>query len=257
MRGPTPKPADERIRRNTDGGTTSTSVMLPAVSPSLPAWVDTAVEVKVRGAMVVVPKPPAGLLQRSLEAWVTFWSIPETSMLRPHHLPALERLVRLYDEEERMRRQVEKKHTVMLPVGGRDEWGDPVYEEHTLPGHLTLGSQGQLVEHPSSKMLDRKRSEIRQLEDRFAASPLAEFRVGWQRAAMLNEESKASEAAELAAAAAAIAEAHQAVLVQTTVRDEPPPTKKATTRRKPTKRTGSKKKKATAGGAKTRRRGGS
>ena len=210
MPGPPPKPRNQRARRNKGEGTESTSVVLAEQvdQPTLPAWIRDRVEVKVWGETFVVPKPPRGLLQQTVEAWVTYWIIPETQMLRPHHLPALRRLVRLYDEEERLRRLVEKPWT--RGVWEQTPDGDEVFVEEELPGHLGVGSQGQLVEHPNSKILDRKRAEIRQLEDRFAGTPLAEFRVGWQRAHMINEQSRANQAEALAQAARELQERHEA-----------------------------------------------
>jgi hypothetical protein len=199
--------------------------------------------------LVRVPRPPDGLLEQSLEAWVTYWTIPETSMLRPHHLPALRRLVCMYDEEERIRRRVDEGTEVAMnvPVGmdGTPTEGEIIVEYEPrmvrLPGHLGIGSQGQVVTSPDFSALMKLRERIQALEDRFAATPLAEFRVGWQRAAMLNEESKADEAAALAEAARQIAEQHAQLRGGTA---ELPAAKKTT--RKPTRKTTGRAKKKTS-----------
>lgn len=216
MSGPPPKPRDQRARRNKSEGTESTSVVLPPEAPPLPAWVGATTELNLDGWKVEVPKPPAKLLKDSREAWAMYWLIPESAMLRPHHMPALRRLVRLYDEEERIRRRVAANRDVVMdvPMGmdGPAKRGEAaVAYDHrlvSLPGHLGLGSQGQVVVSPDHKALQDVRQRIQALEDRFAATPLAEYRVGWQRAAMISEEGRAREAQELAAAAAQIAEQH-------------------------------------------------
>lgn len=283
MPGPAPKPRDQRIRRNRDEGTTSTSVELP--SEPLVEWLDdmpvATIELRLAGGRTVrAPAPPtrsgeslefaagfpkhagggywelsngervgqmrrdqaeaaeaavrreADLLPQSRRAWEVFWCTPEASMMRPHHLPALERLVLMYDEEERVRRRVfadppdgryevddcGRIIVVDIPLGmdGPAKPGEQVleYDQRVvrLPGYLGRGSQGQIVEAPEFKILMKLRSEIRQLEDRFAGSPMAEFKVGWQQAAMLNERARARESEDLAAAAAALRESHQRMI---------------------------------------------
>lgn len=223
MSGPTPKPRDQRKRRNKTEGTQSTTVVLSDATPRVD-WLDQfpvdTIEVESGGDLVTIPKPPAGMLKPSKQRWVIFWLSPEASMIRPLHMPALERLALMYDQEERLRRRVNKSRLitekVMIGLDGPAEDGDEVIEYETrvvrIPGHLGVGSQGQLVESPDSKALMAVRKEIRALEDRFAGSPMATFRVGWQHAAMLNEQSRAREAQELAAAAAQMQAQHQALM---------------------------------------------
>lgn len=223
MPGPTPKPRDQRARRNRNEGTESTTVDLPPEAPAPPAWAGPTTRIELApGWAVEVPKPPTGLLKASREAWAMFWVIPEAIMLRPHHMPALRRLVQLYDEEERIRRRVARQRPVPMPAAvgldGIAQLGELVLETETrmvqLPGHLGIGSQGQIVESPDFKALQKVRERIQALEDRFAATPLAQYRVGWQRAAMANAEARAAEATELARAAAAIAAQHEALLLE-------------------------------------------
>lgn len=132
-------------------------------------------------------------------------------MLRPHHVTALRRLYDMYDEAERMRRAVGRKRRIVLAVDATED-GEAIYAAQDIPGHLMVGSMGQLVESVESKKLDRLRREIRQLEDRFAGTPMAQFRLGWQQAAMLNEQSRAAEAMQLAAAAVQIQQQHEQVV---------------------------------------------
>lgn len=225
MPGPSPKPRDQRARRNKGEGTESTTVVIPTEGRVdwLSAWPGGTVEVDAGdGGLVEIPAPPKGLLKTSRDKWTAYWLAPESQMVRPHHMAALERLARLYDEEERLRRRVAKSRVVSqsVPMGldGPAAAGDAVvdvdYRAVRIPGHLGLGSQGQLVVSPDFSALMKVRVEIRQLEDRFAASPMAEFRVGWQHAAMLTEQGRAREAQELAAAAAKIAASHEQQLEQ-------------------------------------------
>lgn len=194
MPGPPPKPADQRARRNRDEGTTSTTVVLPAEATVewVERWPVRTVEVdRGDGELVTIPAPQRRWLKAIKEQWSRFWLVPEARMVRLHHLPEVERLFQLYDEEERLRRRV-----------GRRKNGVQV-------GHVTVGSQGQLVRAPEWDQLMQTRKEIRALEDRCGASPMAEFRVGWQQAAMHNEQTRAREASQLADAANRIASQHE------------------------------------------------
>lgn len=223
MPGPPPKPRDQRVRRNRDEGTTSTSVVLSA--DHAVDWLGQVpvrtVEVEVPGeGPRLIPAPKTRWLQQTKQQWQAFWLAAESSMVRPHHLPSVERLFQLYDEEERIRRRVARSELRvrddLVGIDGPARDGEVVVERvpraRRVPGHLGEGSQGQLVRGPDFDALMKLRSEIRQLEDRFAATPLAEFRVGWQQAAMLREQQQVREAQQIAEAASAIAERHQEMI---------------------------------------------
>jgi hypothetical protein len=215
-----PKPADQRVRRNRDEGTSSTSVVLkpdPAVD-WVEQWSGRKVEVGgTDGQPVLIPAPKGRWLKQTKQQWATFWTAAEAQMVRPHHLPSVERLFQLYDDEERLRRRVARRTPVarMVPLGldGSARDGEQVVEHdcraEAVPGHLGVGSQGQLVESADWKALVKTRQEIRQLEDRFAGTPMAEFRVGWQQAAMANEQARAREARELGSVAAELRQSHE------------------------------------------------
>lgn len=221
MSGPTPKPRDKRTRRNKNEGTTSTTVVLPP-AVDLPEWAGKPVTLKMDGFEVTVPKPPNNgkLLKVAIEAWANFWLHPEAQMLRPHHMPALRRLVLLYDEEERLRRAIEEERlvpeTIYLAMDGRAVESELVVDVETrmrkLPGRLAIGSTGQLVSSPEVAQLDKVRTRIQALEDRFAATPLAQFKVGWQQAEMYNSQAKAAEAAAIVQAARELSESHAQLL---------------------------------------------
>lgn len=219
MPGPPPKPRDQRVRRNRDEGTASTSVTLQprATVDWVADWSGRTVEVDAGGGEpALIPAPKARWLKDTKKRWEAFWLAPEAQMIRPHHLPAMERLHDLYDQEERLRRRVAKSrsHGQMVPLAmdGPARDGEQIVEHDyravSIQGHLGVGSQGQLVRSPDFDALMKVRAEIRQLEDRFAATPMAEFRVGWQQAAMANEQARAREAAELSQVAQQIAELH-------------------------------------------------
>lgn len=203
MPGPSPKPRDQRARRNATEGTTSTSVILDDV-----------------GALTVSDeqmKPTRRWLKATKEAWEIIWEVPEAQMLRPHHIKALRRLYNMYDDEERLRREVNRSHVVAIeePLGldGPAVEGEAVLETEVrarrVPGYMQVGSQGQLVESVASKKLDRVAREIRQMEDRLAGTPMAQFRLGWQQAAMLNEQARAADAVAIATAAAELQREHE------------------------------------------------
>lgn len=225
MPGPPPKPSDQRVRRNRDEGTSSTTVVLQAEATVewLDQWSGRTVEIdRGDGEPVIIPAPKARWLKDIKQRWRAFWLAPEAQMIRPHHMPAMERLHDLYDQEERLRRRVNRSrpHGQMVPLAmdGPARDGEQIVEHDyravAVPGHLGVGSQGQLVRSPDFDALMKVRAEIRQLEDRFAATPMAEFRVGWQQAAMANEQARAREASQLADAADRIASQHERMLTE-------------------------------------------
>jgi hypothetical protein len=192
-----------------------------AAEPSvgwLDQWSGRKVEVeRGDGELVTIPAPHGRWLKLTRQRWEAFWTAAEAQMVRPHHLPSVERLFQLYDDEERLRRRVARRTPVaqMVPLGldGPARDGEQVvehdYRAQAVPGHLGVGSQGQLVESADWKALVKVRQEIRQLEDRFAGTPMAEFRVGWQQAEMANAQARAREARELGSVAAELRQAHE------------------------------------------------
>lgn len=131
MPGPTPKDPEKRIRTNT-----------PQVE-------------LVPNQNKIIPKPPSGLLKKSKERWLVFWSSPVSKMVDlDSDMPALERLFFLYDERLRASRGFRRQRMVE-------------------------GSQGQSVVNPLAKLLKDFDAEIRQLEDRFGLTPMARMRLGF------------------------------------------------------------------------------
>ena len=212
MPGPPPTPRDQRKRRNADEGTTSTSVTLPAAGtvPTLADDPDYSELVKADWRW----------LKQTKQMWDLVWKAPAAALLQPQHLPALRRLYDLYDQEERLRREVRSSRLVprsqMVGLDGEIGEGELVAETHVratrLPGHLAIGSTGQIVTSPSFSQMMKVRAEIRALEDRLGGTPMATFRMGWQHGEMVQSQARAAEAAELAAAAQNIAAAHRAAL---------------------------------------------
>lgn len=80
-RGPQPKPAAKRQRRNRK----------PELSV-VPASEN--------------PKPPKRLLKTTRDRWVTYWESDLAKVAQPAHLPIIERLFIRYDERERAYRLV-------------------------------------------------------------------------------------------------------------------------------------------------------
>lgn len=211
MPGPPPKPRDQRKRRNRDEGTTSTSITLPA-----------------EGGMTLADDPAhADLvkhdrrwLKQTRDTWDAFWCSPLASVFQVTDVPALRRLYHLYDDEERLRRAVAKRNRVVRsepwgadgPAGPGEVVMGTIDRLEEIPGHLGVGSQGQLVVSPDFTALTKVRAEIRALEDRLGLTPMARYRMGWQQAEMMNSRARAVEAASLAEAAQQIAKAHQAAL---------------------------------------------
>ena len=214
MADPTPKPRDKRKRRNKDEGTTSTSVNLPAVGARERTLADDE-----RYADLVSTKGN-GWLKQTRELWDLLWETPAATLLQPQHLPALRRLYDLYDQEERLRRRTKKSKLVpraqMVGFDGDIEEGELVAETHVraerLPGHLAIGSTGQIVTSPDFKALMKVRSEIRALEDRLGGTPMASFRMGWQHGEMIQSQARAAEAAGISQAAQTIANQHRQAL---------------------------------------------
>lgn len=206
--GPPPKPRDQRKRRNADEGTSSTSIVIPT---------DGAVSLADDPANAELVKPQGRWLKQTKTDWSAFWASPLASVFRVTDVPSLRRLFHLYDDEERIRRRLLKKRMVTRaePVGmdGIVKEGEIVLDKQVrgmqIPGHLGVGSQGQLTVSPDFQALKAIRAEIRALEDRLGMTPMARYRMGWQQAEMMNSQARANEAAAMAAAADRIAERHE------------------------------------------------
>lgn len=106
----------------------------------------------VPGGRREVPAAPKGWYKATRESWDSFWSSDLGAAVSATDVPALERLWHLRDQWERARRIVTREPLVM-------------------------GSQGQPVENPLSKRMDRIAGEIRQLEDRFGLTPSSRARL--------------------------------------------------------------------------------
>ena len=99
------------------------------------------------------PAPPPRLLQETRRLWDEFWGSSVAAAVDVSDVPAIRRLFMLRDQWERMRRAVDKTP-------------------------LVSGSQGQPVENPLAKRMDRIATQIVQLEDRFGLSPVARAKLG-------------------------------------------------------------------------------
>ena len=104
----------------------------------------------------VIPPYPKSILKGTKLLWDTYWQSEIATVAAKVDLPVVERLHRRYDERERAYREIKKKGV----------------------GHLTRGSQGQVILHPLLKYIDNCEAEIRQLEDRLGLSPAARLRMG-------------------------------------------------------------------------------
>jgi len=101
-----------------------------------------------------VPPPPAGLLQKTREAWTDFWGSEVAKVVdAATDRSTLIRLFTLKDERERCYRAVRKER-------------------------LVTGSRNQPVLNPLYRQLATLDSEIRQLEDRFGLTPQARAKLG-------------------------------------------------------------------------------
>lgn len=121
MSGPAPKKPDERRRRNVPAG----GEWQPAPGSG---W--------LHGD---VPVPPDGLREAALETWGSWFSAWFSSFWSPDDLPMLRRLIRLYDECDRI------------------EDGDWTEKVRPAPPY----------------------AELRQLGDRFGLSPAARQKLRW------------------------------------------------------------------------------
>lgn len=91
LRGPPPKPADQRQRRN---ASTSTALVLSDGT--------------------LRPEAPPNLLRIIRERWDIYWRSELARAVRDVHIPVVERLFSLYDERERAYRAVRKHGRVTL-----------------------------------------------------------------------------------------------------------------------------------------------
>lgn len=129
MSGPPPKHPDERRRRNVPAG--GEWQVAPGQS-----WSGE------------VPEAPEGLTNESIEAWGIWFGSWMASFWQPEDLPALRRMVKLYDECER------------LEGAGWLEGVDASAKGRVTRPAIPYG-------------------ELRQLMDRFGLSPAARQRLRW------------------------------------------------------------------------------
>jgi P27 family predicted phage terminase small subunit len=128
------KPANQRQRTNTAGAGELAEAPDPAAVPAM---------------------PPGRHLKATKEWWQRLWTSPVATLIDPaSDLPALTRLVQLYDEHGTLRNHVAR--------GKR----------------LTVGSTGQMVLDPLYKHMTTIAGEITALEDRFGLSPMARLKLG-------------------------------------------------------------------------------
>lgn len=126
-------------------------------------------------------EPPAAdraWLKVTKDAWTAWWTSDHAKHVTVPDLRALLRLFRMYDLEERAGREVTGSQEIAVWVGF-DDVGDGVYDRRRVPADLALGSQGQLVKHPSAELMLKYGAEIRQLEDRFGITPRSRYQLGF------------------------------------------------------------------------------
>jgi hypothetical protein len=119
-----PKPAGARRRRNV---------------PERGEWVATVAEGWQHGP---VPDAPEGLMQASVDAWVTWFAAWFAAHWTPSDLPGLRQLVRLYDQVERSEFQRAAELRLQMdtygitPKGQQDRrWSKPT--EQRTPASVT------------------------------------------------------------------------------------------------------------------------
>ncbi len=101
-----------------------------------------------------IPKPPAGLLARSKELWVSFFESPVASALEPSDMGAVERWVSYVDEWQRVTKTLKQT------------------------GLITTGSAGQLRLSPLSDRQLRLEAAIANLESQLGLTLLSRLRLG-------------------------------------------------------------------------------
>lgn len=107
---------------------------------------------------LATPDPPAGLSDETLATWESYWSSPVAGAVVESDLPALHRL-----------------------FGYRDAWtrtAQDLADLEATDGIIVIGSTGQPVLHPLTKLLGSIEANMRPLEDRFGLTPLARLRLG-------------------------------------------------------------------------------
>jgi P27 family predicted phage terminase small subunit len=117
---------------------------------------DLAVVAELPPATPPMPKPPGGgqFLAATKSAWEAFWADPLlANLVKPADQPALVRLFGLYDERERMVREVKRQR-------------------------MTKGSTGQVTVNPASKEVASLDGRIDKLEAAFGITPKARLALG-------------------------------------------------------------------------------
>jgi hypothetical protein len=101
----------------------------------------------------VVPKPPAGLLRPTAEAWDSFWHDPVSNLVTPASRSLVDRWVIVLDELNRARSGFRRKRFMQ-------------------------GSQGQPVLNPLGAEAHRLSAELTSIEDRLGMSPRSQMALG-------------------------------------------------------------------------------
>lgn len=101
-----------------------------------------------------IPITPAGLRKVAKDAWVEFWQSPMSSLVQDDSdMDALRDWAWLMSERDRLQPMVKKEP-------------------------LVLGSTGQLVVNPISKLVADYTRRITQYRDQFGMTPLSRMRLG-------------------------------------------------------------------------------
>ena len=116
---------------------------------------DVGTVVRPMPSRVPAPPHPQGrkLLASTVKAWERFWASDLSSLVKPEHTPALERLFRMYDMRERLERVALKQPVVS-------------------------GSTGQPKMSPALGEIASLDGRILALEERFGLNPAAMLKLG-------------------------------------------------------------------------------
>lgn len=110
--------------------------------------------VKAKGADVVIPPAPVGILKASRERWEAYWRSAVSSAVDLNaDFGLVERWIRSVDEWHRAYRDFRKTR-------------------------ITEGSTGQLVLSPLAKLISQLESEINRCEQQLGLTPMARLKLG-------------------------------------------------------------------------------
>lgn len=148
------------------------------------------------------PAAPTKLRKAQKESWAAFWSSELARLVQPQDLPALRRLWRWYDQQDRALGNMPARRSIEVRCRYSADPEDYEWVTIKIPGHLGIGSQDQVVVHPSARWAAQAEDKIIQLEDRFGLSPTSRLKLGIDYAtaglslADLNDRIAAAAAAE-------------------------------------------------------------